>query len=56
MSIALQGQIGELSLTVQVVRKETGKVEEYQLTGFLDEDQLKALQAQSDSNPEGAEQ
>lgn len=41
---ALTGQVGELRFTVQVTRKETGKVEEYELIGFLDEDKLKELQ------------
>lgn len=40
----LQGAVGELSFTLQVTRAETGKVEEYQMVGFLDEDQLKQLQ------------
>lgn len=40
----LQGAVGELSFTVQVTRKETGVVEEYQLTGFINEEQLKDLQ------------
>ena len=41
--INLQGAVGEVSFTVQITRKETGKVEEYQLAGFVNEDQLKAL-------------
>ena len=44
----LQGQVGELKFTVQVTRKDTGKVEEYQLVGYLDEDKLKELQNGSD--------
>ena len=34
--IALTGQPGELSFTLQITRKDTGKVEEYQCTGYLD--------------------
>lgn len=39
----LQGQVGELSFTVQITRKDSGKVEEYQMVGYLDEEQLKGL-------------
>lgn len=41
---ALAGQVGELRFTVQITRKDTGKVEEVELVGFLDEDKLKELQ------------
>lgn len=41
----LQGAVGEVGMTIQITRAETGKVEEYQLTGFVDEEKLKALQA-----------
>ena len=51
--IALSGQIGELRLTVEVTRKETGKVETYELVGFLDEDKLKELQNGSDTLDSG---
>ena len=40
----LIGAVGEVQMTIQIKRKETGKVEEFKLTGFLDEDQLKELQ------------
>ena len=40
----LGGQIGELRMTLQITRKETGKVEEVELIGFLDEEKLKELQ------------
>ena len=40
----LSGQIGEVRMTVEITRKETGKVETYDLVGFLDEDKLKELQ------------
>ena len=42
--IELGGQVGELRFTVEVKRKETGKVETYELVGFLDEEKLKELQ------------
>lgn len=42
--IQLQGQPGELRFTLQITRKDTGKVEEVELVGFLDEDKLKELQ------------
>lgn len=31
----LKGQLGELKMTVQITRKETGKVEEYKLTSCI---------------------
>lgn len=40
----LDGQMGELRFTVQITRKETGKVEEVELVGYLDEEKLKELQ------------
>lgn len=43
----LSGQVGELGLTIQITRKETGQVEEYQLRGFVDEAQFKALQQEA---------
>lgn len=47
--INLGGQLGELRFTVQITRKETGKVEEVELIGFVDEDKLKEIQ--NGSNP-----
>lgn len=47
--IALNGQPGELRLTLQITRKDTGKVEEVELVGFIDEDKLKELQNGSHS-------
>ena len=40
----LGGQMGELRFTVQITRKEPGKVEEVELIGYLDEEKLKELQ------------
>lgn len=40
----LNGQTGELRFTVQIARKETGKVEEVEFIGYLDEEKLKELQ------------
>jgi hypothetical protein len=40
----LSGQAGELRFTVQITRKATGKVEEVELVGYLDEEKLKELQ------------
>lgn len=50
----LCGQVGELRLSVQVTRKETGETENYELVGFLDEDQLKEVQNGSDAQHSGA--
>ena len=40
----MQGQIGELRMTLEIKRKETGKVETVELIGFLDEAKLKELE------------
>lgn len=45
----LNGQMGELRFTLEITRKETGKVETVELVGFLDEQQLKEFQHGSDS-------
>ena len=44
--IELGGKVGEVQMTLQITRKETGKTEEVQLVGYLDEEQLKQLQAE----------
>jgi hypothetical protein len=40
---SLTGQVGELTMQVQIIRKETGKVEEYTLTSPIDAEQEKQL-------------
>lgn len=45
----LQGQVGELRMTLQITRAETGKTETVELVGFLDEEKLKELQHGSDT-------
>lgn len=40
----LSGDVGELRFTVQITRKETGKTEEVEMVGFLNEEQLNQLQ------------
>ena len=52
--ISLTGQLGEVRFTVQITRAETGKIETYDLVGFLDEDKLKELQDGSHSLDSGA--
>jgi len=47
--IELGGQVGELRFTVEIKRKDTGKVEQYELVGFIDEDKLKELQSGGNS-------
>lgn len=39
----LIGQMGELRMTVQITRKETGKVEEYELIGTATKEQAEHL-------------
>lgn len=51
----LQGQKGELRFTLEIKRKETGKVETVEMVGFVDEDKLKEFLDGShplDSSPE----
>jgi hypothetical protein len=40
----MNGQLGELRFVVQITRKDTGKVEEVEMVGYLDEEKLKELQ------------
>lgn len=41
---SLMGQVGELSMTVQITRAATGKTEEVTLTSAINAEQLKQLQ------------
>ncbi len=40
----LKGVIGELTFTMQITRKDTGKIEEYKMVGVVDDEKLKSLQ------------
>jgi len=51
--IELQGQKAELRFTLEITRKETGKVEQYELIGHLDADKLKELQNGSNTLDNG---
>lgn len=51
--IELQGQKAELRFTLEITRKETGKVEQYELIGHLDADKLKELQNGSHTQHNG---
>lgn len=42
----LTGQAGELRMSIEITRKETGQVEKHELIGFVDEEQLKQFQAE----------
>lgn len=53
--INLTGQMGELRFSVEVKRADTGKVEQYELIGYLDENKLKELQNGSDTQHGSAE-
>jgi hypothetical protein len=48
----IAGKVGELRFTVQVTRAETGKVEDYELVGFIDPEQLKAIQEEKPKEQE----
>lgn len=51
----LQGQSGEMRITLQITRKETGKTETVELVGFLTDDKLNELTDGSnplDSSPQ----
>ena len=50
----LNGQLGELKMTMQIIRKETGKVEEFELTSNITDPEtheqlLKECQHDSDT-------
>lgn len=45
----LNGKPGELTFTLQIKRADTGKVEEYQLVGRINVDELKEIEHGSDS-------
>lgn len=49
----LSGEVGELRFTVQITRKDTGKVEEVELVGKLTDVQLKELTNGSDTLDSG---
>ena len=40
----IKGSVGELSFTIQIKRKETGQIEEYQMVGKITDEQLKELE------------
>jgi len=40
----LIGQKGEVRMTIQITRKNTGKVEQFDLVGQITDEQLKGLQ------------
>ena len=42
-SMNLQGQPGELRMTIEIKRKETGKVETFELVGHADPEQLQQI-------------
>ena len=44
-SMNLQGQPGELRMTIEIKRKETGKVETFELVGHADPEKLKEIMA-----------
>jgi hypothetical protein len=44
----LTGQVGELKFTVSITRKETGKVETYELVGAIDAADLEKLKGEQD--------
>lgn len=50
---SLSGDVGELRFTVQITRKETGKVEEIELVGKLTDVEIKELSDGSDSQHSG---
>lgn len=52
MSVQLNGQPGELHITLQITRKATGNTEEVELIGYLDPEELAALQAADTENKE----
>ena len=45
MGSNLQGQPGELRMTIEIKRKETGKVETFEMIGHSDPEKLKEILA-----------
>ena len=45
MGSNLQGQPGELRMTIEIKRKETGKVETFEMVGHSDPEKLKEILA-----------
>ena len=41
---SLMGQVGEVTFTIEIKRKETGKVEQFELVGQITNEQLKEIQ------------
>lgn len=50
----LNGQVGELRFTVEIKRKDTGKIDTYELVGVIDEQKLKELENGSHTQHGGA--
>ncbi len=44
--IELEGAVGELGMKIQITRKETGKVEEYDVVSYVTAEQRDALIAE----------
>lgn len=53
--VELQGQTGEVRFTLQITRKETGKVEQVEMVGFIDEAKFKELTNGSNALDSGAQ-
>lgn len=49
----LAGAVGELAFTVQIKRKETGQIEEYQLIGKITSEQAEELGLVTKENSDG---
>jgi hypothetical protein len=43
----LSGVVGEVSFTLSITSKETGETRDIPMVGFVNEEQLKALQAKT---------
>jgi len=50
----LSGHAGEVRMTVEIVRKETGLKETHELVGYVDEQQLKDMQDGSNAQHSGS--
>ncbi len=47
---ALEGSVGEVKMTLEIKRKETGKVEKVELVGFINQEQLDHLKGTENGN------
>jgi hypothetical protein len=51
---ALEGSLGEVTFTLEITRKETGKVETVDMVGFVELEKLKEIENGSNTHHSGS--